>query len=119
MNPLENYLKELRDIRATGAATDETSFYTPLANLLNEIGRTLKPKVRCVMPIADRGAAPDGLTQSTALHISPVFPCGACAKDYDAVMPRIETGQAPPEVRPPGEGEIGTVFPEILWEWEW
>jgi hypothetical protein len=61
MNPLETYLKELRDIRATGAATEETSYYTPLANLLNEIGRGLKPKVRCVIPIADRGAGlPDG-----------------------------------------------------------
>ena len=61
MNPLETYLKELRDIRATGAATDETSFYTPLANLLNEIGRSLKPKVRCIINIANAGAGlPDG-----------------------------------------------------------
>ena len=61
MNPLETYLKDLRDIRSTGAATDETSFYTPLANLLNELGRTLKPKVRCVINIANRGAGlPDG-----------------------------------------------------------
>jgi len=61
MNPLETYLKELRDIRSTGAATDETSYYTPLANLFNELGRTLKPKVRCVINIANRGAGlPDG-----------------------------------------------------------
>jgi hypothetical protein len=35
MNPLETYLKEVRDIRATGAATEETSYYPPLANLLS------------------------------------------------------------------------------------
>jgi len=56
MNPLETYLKDLRDIRTTGAAVAETSFYHALSNLFNEIGKTLKPKVRCVMPIADRGA---------------------------------------------------------------
>ena len=56
MNPLETYLAELRDIRSTGAAVAETSFYTPLSNLLNEIGKTLKPKVRCVINIANRGA---------------------------------------------------------------
>jgi hypothetical protein len=61
MNPLEAYLKDLRDIRATGAAVAETSFYTPLANLLNELGKTLKPKVRAVINIANRGAGlPDG-----------------------------------------------------------
>jgi hypothetical protein len=61
MNPLETYLKDLRDIRATGAAVAETSFYTPLANLLNELGKTLKPKVRAVINIANRGAGlPDG-----------------------------------------------------------
>lgn len=56
MNPLETYLKELRDIRSTGAAVAETSFYPVLSNLLNEIGKTLKPKVRCVINIANRGA---------------------------------------------------------------
>jgi len=61
MNPLEAYLKEMRDIRATGAAVAETSFYPALSTLLNEIGKTLKPKVRCVINLADRGAGlPDG-----------------------------------------------------------
>ena len=60
-NPLEAYLKELRDIRGTGAAVAETSFYPALSNLLNEIGKTLKPKVRCVINPANRGAGlPDG-----------------------------------------------------------
>jgi len=61
MNSLEAYLKELRDIRSTGAAVAETSFYPAISNLLNEIGKSLKPKVRCVINIANRGAGlPDG-----------------------------------------------------------
>jgi hypothetical protein len=61
MNPLESYLKELRDIRATGAAVAETSFYPALSNLFSEIGKGLKPKVRCVINIANAGAGlPDG-----------------------------------------------------------
>ena len=61
MNPLETYLKELRDIRSTGAGVAETSFYPALSNLFNEIGKTLKPTVRCVINIANRGAGlPDG-----------------------------------------------------------
>ena len=61
MNPLETYLKDLRDIRSTGAAVAETSFYPALSNLFNEIGKTLKPKVRCVINLANRGAGlPDG-----------------------------------------------------------
>lgn len=61
MNPLETYLKDIRDIHSTGAAVKELSFYPPLSNLLNEIGKSLKPKVRCVINIANRGAGlPDG-----------------------------------------------------------
>jgi hypothetical protein len=56
MHPLEFYLQELRDIRSTGAAVKETSYYPALSNLLNEIGKTLKPKVRCVINLANRGA---------------------------------------------------------------
>ncbi len=56
MHPLETYLKELRDIRSTGAAVAETSYYPALSNLFNEIGKGLKPKVRCVMNIANQGA---------------------------------------------------------------
>ncbi len=51
----------MRDIHSTGEAVDETSYYTPLANLLNEIGKTLKPKVHCVINLKNRGAGiPDG-----------------------------------------------------------
>ena len=61
MNPVETYLRELRDIHSTGAAVPETSYYGCLERLLNEVGKTLKPKVRCVINLANRGAGiPDG-----------------------------------------------------------
>lgn len=61
MNPFEMYIRELRDIRFSGAATSELSYYTPLANLLNEIGKAIKPRVRCIMSLKNQGAGlPDG-----------------------------------------------------------
>ena len=61
MNPVETYLRDLRDIRSTGAAVPETSYYGCLERLLNEVGKTLRPKVRCVINRANRGAGiPDG-----------------------------------------------------------
>jgi hypothetical protein len=61
MNPAEAYLTELRDIRASGAAVPETSGYGALANLLNEVGAKLKPKVRCLINLQNAGAGiPDG-----------------------------------------------------------
>ena len=52
----ETYLDDLRRVRATGGATGERSSYGPLANLLNAVGATLKPKVFCVGELADQGA---------------------------------------------------------------
>ena len=61
MTPLETYLKDLAEIRSTGAHMPETSFYSALARLLNDVGATLKPKVRCVFNLQNRGAGiPDG-----------------------------------------------------------
>ncbi len=61
MNPVEIYFRDLAQIHSTGAAVPETSYYGALENLLNEIGKTLKPKVRCVLTLANRGAGnPDG-----------------------------------------------------------
>ena len=53
---VEDYLTDLRRIRASGGATAERSSYGPLANLLNAVGSTLKPKVFCVGELADQGA---------------------------------------------------------------
>ncbi len=61
MHPLENYLRALRDIRSSGAAVPETSYYGPLAELLNEVGRRVRPRVLCVVNPKNQGAGlPDG-----------------------------------------------------------
>jgi hypothetical protein len=61
MTPLETYLRELRDIRSSGAGVKETSYYPALSNLFNEVGKRLKPRVRCIINLANRGAGlPDG-----------------------------------------------------------
>jgi len=59
MNPLEAYLSRLSDIRGRGVP--ETASYGTLEAYLNEIGKTLKPKVTCIINIKNRGAGiPDG-----------------------------------------------------------
>jgi hypothetical protein len=61
MNPLETYLTELREIHDSGAATKETSGYPALAKLLDTIGHSLKPRVRCLIQLKNSGAGlPDG-----------------------------------------------------------
>ena len=53
---VEEYLAELRRIRATGGGTGELSYYPPLSNLLNAVGSSLRPKVYCVSQLAQQGA---------------------------------------------------------------
>ncbi|MDE0405541.1 MAG: N-6 DNA methylase [Nitrospira sp.] len=53
---VETYLADLRRVSVTGGATGERSNYGPLANLLNAVGSTLKPKVFCVGELANQGA---------------------------------------------------------------
>ena len=53
---VERFLTALRDIRRSGAATEERSSYPAVVNLLEAIGATLRPKVRCVLEPADHGA---------------------------------------------------------------
>ena len=58
MHPLETYLSEIAALRG---ATKETSGYPALANLLNAVGHTLKPKVKCIIHPKNSGAGiPDG-----------------------------------------------------------
>ena len=57
----EAYFKDLRDIHQTGGGVKEESYYGSLANLLNAIGKSLKPQVRCIIQLINRGAGhPDG-----------------------------------------------------------
>ena len=89
---VETYFEDLRRIQASGGATGERSHYGPLANLLNAVGATLKPKVFCVGELADQGAG------------HPDFGLYA-AKQVQKGRPR--EGQIPEcgvvEVKPPGE----------------
>ena len=52
----EAYFADLQRVRASGGATGERSYYPALANLIGAVGRTLKPKVFCVLEGADQGA---------------------------------------------------------------
>lgn len=56
MDPVQSYLAALSDIHLTGGAVAETSYYPPLIELLNELGRTLDPKVQCQAHPKNQGA---------------------------------------------------------------
>ena len=56
MDPVEVYLQEMHEIRSTGGGVEETSYYPALSNLLNTIGKKLKPKVKCVNILKNTGA---------------------------------------------------------------
>jgi hypothetical protein len=59
MTPVESYLADLFAVR--GAGTAETSGYPALANLLNEVGGALKPKITAIIHPSNSGAClPDG-----------------------------------------------------------
>ena len=98
---VESYFADLARVRASGGATGERSSYGPLANLLNAVGATLKPKVFCVGELADQGAGhPDFGLYS--------------AKQVQRGRPR--EGQTPErgvvEVKPPHEDMLGPAVRE-------
>lgn len=53
---VEAYFTELKRVRASGGATTERSNQVVLANLLNAVGAALRPKVFCVVELAEQGA---------------------------------------------------------------
>lgn len=60
-NQLEAFLIAVRSVYNTQGGTKETSYYTAINNLLDDVGAGLKPKVRCVMQLKNLGAGnPDG-----------------------------------------------------------
>ncbi|HEY8082329.1 MAG TPA: type ISP restriction/modification enzyme [Solirubrobacterales bacterium] len=73
MSFLARYLSEMTRIRDSGEASDETSYYPALSELLNSVGATLDPAVHCVLTPKNRGAGiPDGalfLARSGGLKI--------------------------------------------------
>ncbi|RRR75594.1 MAG: DNA methyltransferase [Candidatus Viridilinea halotolerans] len=61
MDAISTYFRDLRDIRASGSAVKETSYYPALATLLNALGAVLRPRVHCILTLKNRGAGlPDG-----------------------------------------------------------
>ena len=58
---LEEYFQDLLATRQTGGGVKEESYYDALSNLLNAVGDGLKPRVRCVLQLANQGGGhPDG-----------------------------------------------------------
>lgn len=58
---VEEYFKDLHDIHQSGGGVAEESYYGSLEKLLNGIGKSLKPQVRCIIQLKNRGAGhPDG-----------------------------------------------------------
>ncbi len=53
---VEAYFRDLRDIRQTGGGVKEESYYGSLENLLNCVGKSPKPQVRCIIELMNRGA---------------------------------------------------------------
>ena len=56
MEAIKIYLKRMWEIRSTGGATSETSFYSALENLFNDLGQELNPKVICNGQLRNQGA---------------------------------------------------------------
>ena len=65
----EAYFADLHRVRASGGATGERSYYPALANLIGAVGRTLKPKVFCVLEGADQGAGHPDYALYTAKQV--------------------------------------------------
>ena len=60
-NPILTFFTDVRDTHASGVGVKETSYYPALANLFNALGKTLKPRVRCIVHPHSIGAGlPDG-----------------------------------------------------------
>ena len=53
---VQDYFERMAEIRSTGAATSETSYYGAFENLLNQIGKALKPAVLCNGQLRNQGA---------------------------------------------------------------
>jgi hypothetical protein len=61
MDAVEQYFRSVGEIHRSRSAVAETSYYPPLEALLNEVGKTLEPKVRCIINLKNAGAGiPDG-----------------------------------------------------------
>ena len=94
MNVLGPFLSACHNVHASGAGTVETSYYTAVNQLLDNVGAQLSPKVRCIMQLKNLGAGnPDGgLFTADQFHTR-----GGQAKDLSAPARGVI------EVKSPGE----------------
>lgn len=53
-HPVESYLTRVYQIKGSGNASNELSYYSPLEILFNAVGHALKPPVTCVMNVTVR-----------------------------------------------------------------
>ncbi|PKN34396.1 MAG: DNA methyltransferase [Deltaproteobacteria bacterium HGW-Deltaproteobacteria-19] len=109
MDAVARYLIEVNEIRCTGSNVPETSFYPALSNLFNEIGKSLSPKVRCVINLKNRGAGlPDG-----GLFTADQFKGkGRGPKDPDDPFPAQIPARGALEVKPPSDDLGNTLASE-------
>ncbi len=90
MSTLANFLSELARIRAFGV--QERSFYPPIAGLMTEVGRELKPKVRCITELKGLGADhPD----------AGLFSDDICRRLDDDAIRALKPDRGVIEVKPP------------------
>ena len=64
----------MRRIRATGAGTEERSYYPALRDLLNSVGDTLRPKMFSVIELRQQGAGHPDLGLFAARQVSKGLP---------------------------------------------
>lgn len=95
---IERYLTDMGEVRGTRSNVPEASFYPALERLLSEIGKSLSPKVRCVINLANRGGGlPDGGLFS--------------ADQYRGKPRKAEAGENPFLVQTPSRGVIEAKSP--------
>jgi hypothetical protein len=102
MTTLEKFLHDVSEIHASHAAVDETPYYGSLETLFNEIGKTLKPRVRCIIHIKNRGAGlPDG-----GLFTAEQFNKKSSGQPKEGQLP----SRGAIEVKPPREDATGVAL---------
>ena len=98
MTPLEKFLHDVGEIHSSHSAVDETPYYGSLEVLLNEIGNSLKPRVRCIIHPKNKGAGlPDG-----GLFTAEQFDKKSGEKPKNGQLP----SRGAMEVKPPSEDAV-------------
>jgi hypothetical protein len=104
MTPLEKFLHDVHEIHSSHSAVDETPYYGSLEVLLNEIGSTLKPRVRCIIHPKNKGAGlPDG-----GLFTAEQFDKKSAERPMNGQLP----SRGAMEVKPPSEDAMKTALTE-------